>query len=240
MFDTLLASRSPAARRTGGTFVSVLVHTILIAGAAYGTSRPTVSAVRPTVEPITFTHVRPTTPPATPETTPPLQVTHDVVIALPPVEGSQVLVAPGTIPNVLPPVDLRAAVTDPADFSGRGRPGGFADGDLRGILPAAGDSGTTYLDIQVERQARAVAGSVGPRYPETLRAGRIEGEVLAQFVVDIDGRADLTTFRVLESPHSRFTDAVREAVRTMRFHPAEVGGAPVRQLVRMPFVFALR
>jgi protein TonB len=240
MFDILLASRSPAARRTGGTFVSVLVHTVLIAGAAYGTSRPAVRAVRPTVEPITFTHVRPTTPPPRPEPTQPSPVAPDAVIAPPPVEGSQVLVAPVTIANVLPAIDLRAAVTDPADFSGRGRPGGFAEGAAGGVLPTAGDSGTTYLDIQVERQARAVEGSAGPRYPESLRAARIEGKVLAQFVVDLEGRADLATFRVLESAHARFTDAVREAVRRMRFHPAEVGGTPVRQLVRMPFVFALR
>ena len=239
MFDTLLASRSPVTRRTGGTFVSVLVHTILIAGAAYGTSRPAVRAARATVEPITFTHVRPTTLPPKPEPTQSLPVAPDVVVAPPPVEGSQVLVAPVTIPNVLPAIDLRAAVTDPADFSGRGRAGGVAGG-TGDILTNAGDSGTTYLDIQVERQARAVAGSAGPRYPESLRAARVEGKVLAQFVVDLEGRADLSTFRVLESAHARFTDAVREAVRTMRFHPAEVGGTPVRQLVQMPFVFALR
>ena len=239
MFDTLLASRSPAARRTGGTFVSVLVHTILIAGAAYGTSRPALRVARPTVEPITFTHVRPAAPPRRPEPTQPNPVAPDAVIAPPPVEGSRVLVAPVTIPNVLPAIDLRAAVTDPADFSGRGRTD-FAKGAAGGVLPTASDSGTTYLDIQVERQARAVVGSAGPRYPESLRAARVEGKVLAQFVVDLEGRADLSTFRVLESAHARFTDAVREAVRTMRFHPAEVGGMPVRQLVQMPFVFALR
>lgn len=238
MFDTLLASRSPVARRTGGTFVSVLVHTILIAGAAYGTSRPAVRVARPTVEPITFTHVRPTTPPPKPEPTQSLPVAPDVVVP-PPAEGSRVLVAPVTIPNVLPAIDLRAAVTDPADFSGRRQPG-FAAGAVDGVRTIAGDSGTTYLAIQVERQARAVEGSAGPRYPESLRAAGIEGTVLAQFVVDLDGRADLTTFRVLEAPHARFADAVREAVRTMRFHPAVVGGAPVRQLVQMPFVFALR
>ena len=238
MFDTLLASRSPVTRRTGGTFVSTLVHTILIAGAAYGTSRPSVPVARPTVEPITFTHVRPTTLPPRPEPTQSRPVAPDVVVA-PPADGFQVPIAPTTIPNGLPPIDVSAAVTDPADFSGRGAAGGVAGG-MGDILPLPGDSATAYLAIQVERQARAAAGSAGPRYPESLRAARMEGEVLAQFVVDIEGRADLTTFRVLESTHVRFTDAVREAVRTMRFHPAEVGGAPVRQLVQMPFVFALR
>jgi protein TonB len=32
---------------------------------------------------------------------------------------------------------------------------------------------------------------------------------------------------------------VRVALRRMRFIPAEVGGAKVRQLVQMPFVFTL-
>jgi protein TonB len=36
-----------------------------------------------------------------------------------------------------------------------------------------------------------------------------------------------------------FEDAVRVALRRMRFIPAEVGGRRVRQLVQMPFVFTL-
>ncbi|HVX40817.1 MAG TPA: M56 family metallopeptidase [Gemmatimonadaceae bacterium] len=97
----------------------------------------------------------------------------------------------------------------------------------------------TYFEFQVEHTARPVPGSTAPRYPDLLRESRIEGEVLAQFVVNPDSTVDMRTFRVLRSTHDLFTAAVRQSITTMKFVPALVGGRPVRQLVQMPFQFAL-
>jgi protein TonB len=72
-----------------------------------------------------------------------------------------------------------------------------------------------------------------------LKAGGIEGEVLAQFVVDTTGRAEAGTFKVLKSSHELFTVAVRNALPSMRFLTAEVGGRKVKQLVQQPFTFAI-
>ena len=100
-----------------------------------------------------------------------------------------------------------------------------------------GDSG--YFEFQVEKPVFTANGSVMPRYPEMLKKAKIEGEVLAQFVVDTSGRADVSSFKVLKSSHELFTESVREALAKMHFVPAEIGGRKVRQLVQQPFTFAL-
>ena len=82
-------------------------------------------------------------------------------------------------------------------------------------------------------------GSSQPRYPDILRSAGVEGEVLAQFVVDTTGRAEAGSFKVLKSSHDLFVTAVKNALPGMRFIPAEVGGRKVRQLVQQPFTFAI-
>lgn len=96
-----------------------------------------------------------------------------------------------------------------------------------------------YDELQVEKQVAPRPGNRGPRYPAELRDAKIEGEVLVQFIVDIQGHPRPETFKVLRSTHAGFTMAVREALPGMTFFPAEVHGRKVPQLVRMPFVFSL-
>jgi protein TonB len=72
-----------------------------------------------------------------------------------------------------------------------------------------------------------------------LRAAGIQGEVIAQFVVDTMGKADMRTFKALRSTHLDFTFEVRSAVVNMDFYPATLGGKKVRQVVQMPFSFCL-
>lgn len=97
----------------------------------------------------------------------------------------------------------------------------------------------TYFEFQVERQASPMPGNPAPRYPDLLRKANIEGEVLAQFVLNTDGTPDMDTFKVLKSDHDLFTNAVYTSLPNMRFYPAQVGGKPVKQLVQMPFQFNL-
>jgi TonB family protein len=96
-----------------------------------------------------------------------------------------------------------------------------------------------YFDFQVEKPASASPANMPPRYPDQLRAANIEGTVLAKFVVDTTGRADMTSFAIIKSDHAQFTTAVREALPNLRFYPAQVGGRKVKQLVQMPFSFSL-
>jgi protein TonB len=108
-----------------------------------------------------------------------------------------------------------------------------------GLASPTDSAGTVLSAEQVERQASLAPGNVAPRYPESLRNAGVEGRVMATFVVDVSGRAEDTTVRFARSDNGLFEDAVRGALRRMRFIPAEVGGRKVRQLVQMPFVFTL-
>jgi protein TonB len=109
-----------------------------------------------------------------------------------------------------------------------------------GGVPQPIQSDQAYFEFQVEKQASSAPNSPGPDYPDMLKQASIEGEVLASFVVDTTGRADVSTFKVLKSTHQQFTDAVRRALPRMRFLPAEVGGRKVKQLVQQPFTFAIK
>ena len=96
-----------------------------------------------------------------------------------------------------------------------------------------------YFEFQVEQPVAPAAGSAQPRYPDMLRRAKVEGEVLAQFVVNQDGRADVRSLKILKSSHDLFTQAIRNALPQMRFSPALVGGKAVRQLVQQPFSFSI-
>jgi len=96
-----------------------------------------------------------------------------------------------------------------------------------------------YLDSEVEKPVVMAPGARGPPYPDMLRTAGIEGTVLAQFVVDTTGRAEMSTFKVLKSDNDLFSNAVKNALQRMRFLPAEVGGRKVKQLVEQPFQFSL-
>ena len=97
-----------------------------------------------------------------------------------------------------------------------------------------------YFEFQVAKHVAMLPGNPAPRYPDMLRAANVEGQVLAQFVVDTAGHADSSTFKVLRSTHEMFTNSVRAILPTLKFSPAEIGGGrKVKQLVQMPFVFSL-
>lgn len=238
MFDNLLESNAKKERRTGGTIASFVIHTVLIAGASYGTMQAKQELEKPKAEKVEFVEVKKADepPPPEPEKAPPPP---DVVAAPPIAKGFQVLTAPIKIPDVLPDIDLSKSVTNEDDFSGKGVAGGIAKGVVGGIVPDKVDAGQTYFEFQVEKQVAPASGNPTPRYPDMLRSANIEGEVIAQFVVNQDGKADMSTFKILKSSHDQFTDAVRNVLPRMRFLAAEVGGQKVKQLVQMPFVFGL-
>lgn len=233
MFSTLLESRAARQRRTGGSLLSIAFHTITISALVIVTANATVpDAPDEPLEKITFT--KPTPP--TPVVQPP--ATNRIYTNAPPALGARIIIPPIDIPTDIPPIDLSRAPTNPDDFSVRGRPGADPGGVPGGTGPVAPMNGI-YTDAQVERPVMAAPGSIGPSYPEMLRAAGVEGTVLAQFVVDTTGRADVATFTALRSDNALFTAAVRAALGRMRFLPAEVGNRKVPQLVQQPFQFSV-
>lgn len=107
-------------------------------------------------------------------------------------------------------------------------------------LPKTVAASGTYFDFQVESAAALKQGTMQPVYPATLKSAGIDGEVLAQFVVDAEGKVDLETFKALKSTHVLFTASIRDALEQAVFTPALVGGRPVKQLLQLPFMFSIK
>ena len=235
MFNNLIESKAKKQKRLGGHFTSIMAHVALAAALVIITKNAGVAKEEVKEEKADFVEVKKDEPkPPEPEKPPPPP---DQVAAPPPPKGFQVLQAPVEIPDVIPEIDLSKKVTDEADFSGKGVAGGIAKGVEGGKAPVIA-SDQPYYDFQVEKPAMAQPGPT-PTYPEMLRTAGVEGQVLAQFVVDTTGRADMSTFKILKTDNELFSLAVKNTLPRMRFLPAEVGGRKVKQLVQQPFGFTL-
>jgi protein TonB len=230
MFNQLLESKAKKEKMAGGTVFSIVLHTVLIAGAVYATARAGVKDEKAKAEKIQFVEMK-KEPPKVPDKPPP----KEVVVKPPPPKGFQVLRAPLRIDIKIPEIDLSKAVTNESDFSGKGVKGGTGTGVVGGIANA----NQTYFEFQVEKPAEMLSDSPKPKYPSVLESSGIAGEVQAQFVVSSSGKADMDSFKVLKSTNELFTQAVKNVLPRMRFSPAMIGGKPVNQLVQQSFQFAV-
>ncbi|MFL5488172.1 MAG: energy transducer TonB [Gemmatimonadaceae bacterium] len=216
----------------GGTVFSIVLHTVLIAGAVYATARAGVKDEKAKAEKIQFVEMK-KEPPKVVEKEPPPK---EVVVKPPPPKGFQVLRAPVKIDIKIPEIDLSKAITNESDFSGKGVKGGTGSGVVGGTGPVTNQ---TYFEFQVEKPAEMLQDSPKPKYPSVLESSGIAGEVQAQFVVMSTGKADMDQFKVLKSTNELFTQAVKNVLPRMRFSPAMIGGKPVNQLVQQSFQFAV-
>lgn len=234
MFNNLIESKPKKQRTAGWNLASMMFVAGFTLLAAYATANAGNNAEDDKQEEVEFVEVKKDEPPPPepePEPTPPPP---DMVAAPPPPKGFQVLTAPIDVPDVIPDVDLTKRITDEADFSGKGVAGGLAKGVVGGTAVVTDQ---TYFEFQVEKPAAPRPGNPAPKYPQILQQSQVTGNVVAQFVVDTSGRADMKTFKVLSETHPLFGQAVRAVLPSMRFLPAEVGGRPVKQLVQQPFAF---
>ena len=263
MMNTLLESKPRKQRSTGGTIFSVAFHSALIFFAVFATARAGVPEDRENrQEKVNFVRMKKEEPPPPvekkKEPPPPPKVKKaepkaPKLAPLPPApkaeiappKGFKVLEAPVTIPTEIPKIDLSAKITNEADFSGKGVKGGSSTGTegsegTKEGAPAGVtvDTDKTYAEFEVERQVTAISGT-DVQYPESMRSSGEEGQVLAQFVVNENGRVETGTFKVLESSAPAFTAAVKSALSRMRFRPAQIGKTNVAQVVQQAFVFKL-
>jgi TonB family protein len=98
---------------------------------------------------------------------------------------------------------------------------------------------SVYSVLQVDQMVERFESSAAPVYPPELAQRGTEGQVEATYVVDTTGRVDTSTFHVLRSDDSLFTESVRTALAEMHFRPAKRAGKAVRQLVAQRFRFRL-
>ncbi len=240
MFNNLIESKRKSQRSTGGTVFSIVLHAGIIVIAVFATANAAVEQQEKRQEKIEFVETPEEAPPEPePVNEPPPPPPPDVVAAPPPPKGFQVLQAPIDIPDAIPDIDLTRKVTNELDFSGKGVAGGIAAGVEGAPAPIAPITDQPYFQFQVEKQVQLRPNQTGPRYPEMLRSAAVTGSVSAQFVVDTEGRVEMNTFKVIESDHEQFTQALRQALPRMRYYPAEIGGKPVKQLVQQAFSFTL-
>jgi protein TonB len=225
MLTRLLESRANHERSLSGAVASVAAHTGLIGFAIYATAHARVEI--PHVQVVRPVYFAPSRVPAWSKPSP----------GTPSSAGNPRLVFVNpTMSIALPSVDIPLMTTGAADF--RGDP--IAGSPLSGAVSTVpGGSYATFRADQVEKQVSLISGSASPTYPEALRMAGREGKVVAQFVVDEEGRVEEKTVKFIRSDNVLFDEAVRSALPRMRFAPAEIAGRKVRQLVEMPFVFAL-
>ena len=231
MLNVLLESRAPRARRMRSTLASALVHAGLITGAVALTMPGPVRAT-PAAEPPIIHIVPPPRPvPPSPAGTRPAGPSSPAAPTLPNVP------LPDFTPDHIPPVDVGPSVPPDEVVIGRGIASTPPIG--AGGPSGLGAGGAAVDERLVDRAPRLLAGAAEPRYPASLRAAGLQGRVVAQFVVDTLGRAELDELQVVETPHPLFTDAVRAALARYRFSVGEAQGRRVRTRVQLPFDFTL-
>ncbi|MDB4907811.1 MAG: hypothetical protein JWO05_2595 [Gemmatimonadetes bacterium] len=235
MFQQLMESKPTGTARRGGSLASVTIHAAIIALAVIGTQAKKGGAKATKPEEHTTIYIpAPAEAPrhARPASSPSTSVIREQTPTL-------VVSAPTITPIGIPEVDIRIHVSGSDPFSGVVSSGivplsgGGASGNGIGIPGGVIDA------ARVDRLPTVRGRVTTPPYPDVLRRGSVEGEVVAQFVIDSVGNIERGSVMIVSSPHALFSDAVRSTLPALRFMPGEVGGRPVRTLVRMPFVFSL-
>jgi protein TonB len=163
-----------------------------------------------------------------------------------------VITTPTVVPNSIPAIDPNAletaseivarasdvAAANAAASGAKGSGDGRVTSESGGDVGVSRGDGSAWGSDQVDREVQPIGGA-SPQYPDRLRSAGLEGTVVLRFVVGANGRVEMNSVKVLDSPHDAFTDAVKTALRRMRFRAAEVRGTKVRQLVEQSFTFRL-
>ena len=89
-----------------------------------------------------------------------------------------------------------------------------------------------------DRQRPTRTHYVAPRYPEQARDDRIQGEVVLESVIGLDGRMERIV--VTGSAHPLLDVTARESVEQWRYAPVIVGGQPVKTRLMVTVQFFLQ
>jgi protein TonB len=136
----------------------------------------------------------------------------------------------------LPPIDLVLATPRVDDLPSAPGDGFKPIGSPVGLGPQHPDG--VVDEHLVDRIPRVIGRAPEPRYPAALREAGIQGRVVAEFVVDTLGRAEMDGLK-LDAAHPLLGESVRAVLPRYRFTPGEAGGGKVRTRVQLPFDFAL-
>jgi beta-lactamase regulating signal transducer with metallopeptidase domain len=76
-------------------------------------------------------------------------------------------------------------------------------------------------------------------YPKLLMDAGIEGHVLLQAIVGVDGKVEPGSVEILESTHRAFDLPSKSLLERTVFRPGKVNGEPVRVMIQLPIQFTL-
>ncbi len=93
---------------------------------------------------------------------------------------------------------------------------------------------TAPPSIEAPRQAARI---IEDSYPRELASRGIGGSVRLRFVIKPDGTVDRASIEVVAATIRRLGEAAKEAIRRVKFKPAEVDGRAVRTLIEFPVVY---
>lgn len=116
----------------------------------------------------------------------------------------------------------------------------FLDMLAKGVVAAK-----TLTDDELKRQGPvnqkpiALAKSLNYVYPRNAKLTNQSGSALVQFIVDTTGKAKPESIVCMHATYKDFADAAMAAVKLMEFHPAELEGHKIEQLVQYPIDFKL-
>ncbi len=235
MFRTLLESRATRHRRTGGAALSVAAHVAIIGFATAATMQGTAAPHTPVKPEFVVFTPSPAPKPIERRATTAHPASSRTVVPAP---ITLVINTPTMVPPSLPDIDVTRGVTP--DVVSIGGPPTTSGGSRYPDLVGPNGDGAASDKWNYREVLMNIVSSAKPRYPETLRQSGVGGRVLVQFTVDTTGRVDMASVRVLQSTHDLFTQAVRSALASFRFKPAEVNGKRMAALAEMPFEFQVR
>ena len=116
---------------------------------------------------------------------------------------------------------------------------GLADGDAASMNWSAPPAKPADPAINCKAfKAPRLSSRQRPRYPPELRKERVEGRVIVEYHVGVDG--SVVGVRVGASSEPRLVSPSLEAAHRTAFKPAQCDGAPVASILQDAFTFRLQ
>ena len=95
--------------------------------------------------------------------------------------------------------------------------------------------------MMVSTQNALFSRKVEPRYPEAARAAHIQGRVLLEATIGVDGKArDIQVLEVIGVNGLGCEEAAVQALKASQFVPAMQGKIAISQRIRIPYRFSLK
>ncbi len=100
------------------------------------------------------------------------------------------------------------------------------------------DQARVYTEAVVDELPERLSGPA-LRYPSRLRRAGIEGAVVLEFIVGLDGRVETNSIVSGEGVRSEFVDAATQLIRKSIYRPGRIAGTRVRVRVQQRIRFRM-